>query len=81
MAGIIKCKKDPNASIFLTQTSNARCMDVEELQAIFVAKGIQVAETFKDVACAARALKETNYVAFGSITLAGALKSLAAEGG
>lgn len=75
MATLIAKSLDPKADIYVTQTRNDRCLSAAHLGEMFSALGRAPARIFANVPEACDALAQEDFIALGTITLAGEVKT------
>lgn len=80
MAALIANSLDPRADIYVTQTHNERCLSAVRLGELFSALGRSPARIFESVPDACGALAQEDYIAIGTITLAGEVKTFEKSG-
>lgn len=80
MAAIIANSLDPRADIYVTQTHNDRCLSAVRLGEMFSALGRTPTRIFESVPDACEALAQEDYIAIGTITLAGEVKTFEKSG-
>lgn len=68
----------PQANLYVTQTKHPRCLPAKELAALCEKAGSSPRATFSTVGRAYKELAKNDWLALGTITLAGELKRLAA---
>lgn len=80
MAALIANSLDPRADIYVTQTKNDRCLSAVRLGEMFSALGRAPARIFESVPEACDTLVQEDYIAIGTITLAGEVKTFEKNG-
>lgn len=80
MAALVAKSLDPSADIYVTQTKNDRCLSAVRLGEMFSALGRAPARIFASVPEACDALAQEDYIALGTISLAGEVKTFVKGG-